>query len=146
MHGYWKCVLVRDPMAIVLMCLMLGSCGGQSKTTDRATGEARSSDSQGAVAELAGTWSGSAYISGYGTAVATATLDDRGQGHYFASVGGSQRQGRFRIVSWHNGYLLVESERYQERIHATRRGDTLWVDNVLLGQVRLQRVATNTFQ
>lgn len=136
---------MNDAKAIVLVYLMLGSCGGTSKTTNTATAEARSSDdSQGAFAELAGTWSGNSHVFGYGTAVATATLDGRGQGHYFVSVSGTERRGRFRIVSWDKSYLLVESEGRLERIHATRRGDTLWVDNAFIGQVRLQRVASGT--
>ena len=123
---------------------MFGSCGGTSKKTDTATEEARSSDdSQGAIGELAGTWRGNSHIFGYGTAVATATLDGRGQGHYVVRGSGSERRGRFRIVSWDKSYLVVESEGHQERVHATQRGDTLWVDNAFIGQVRLQRVASN---
>jgi hypothetical protein len=91
------------------------------------------------LAELAGAWSGTAVVPSYGTAVGTVSLDAKGQGHYFVTLSGSSQNGLLRVVSWDHRWLVVElGVGLQQRIHATRKGDALWLD-APWGQVRLDR-------
>lgn len=136
--------------AQALLLVLSAGCGGNGKQAEPAKGESAESEpakdepkppapASDSRAALAGSWSGATSIPGYGSVVATFTLDNQGSGYYFVSAGGRQEQGPFKLLSWEKGYLLVEAKGHQERVHATHRGDKLWVDHTLIGQVLLVR-------
>lgn len=130
---------VRALLAVLLLWPL--ACGGKAKTGEDARSEPGAVvPASGPFATLAGTWTGTADLPGYGTVIATAILDARGQGQYFVTVSGAKRQGAFRVLAWDTSYLLVESEGHEERIHATLKGNALWIDNAFIGQVRLDRL------
>lgn len=124
----------------VFLFLLLASCGGkQASSQSGAEDAAAPSNTRGPFEVLAGAWQGSANITGYGTAIGTATVDAQGLGHYFVTLSGSKHQGPFTIVSWDGQYLVLEADGHQERVHASLRGESLWIDHPFIGQVRLQR-------
>ena len=127
----------------VLLLVLIAGCGGNGVQAEQASSEQAPRDrpvvATDSRAALAGSWSGATSISGYGTVVATFTLDSLGSGFYFVSASGKQLQGPFKLLSWDTHYLLVEAKGHQERVHATHRGNELWVDHTLIGQVKLVR-------
>lgn len=94
----------------------------------------------GLVSQLAGEWSGSTVIPGYGTAVATANVAANGSGYYVAVVAGQNRSGPFRVLSWDGSWLTVLVDGTREQFTARYEGQKLVVDVTFLGAVELHRI------
>jgi hypothetical protein len=91
------------------------------------------------VAALAGSWSGSADVKGYGMTTAVVTLDSKGEGHYLVSLSGVSRNGSLLLSFWDGRWLHAEALGQQERIRGTLTGNQLRLELPYVGTVVLQR-------
>jgi hypothetical protein len=92
------------------------------------------------VAALAGAWTGSTEVKGYGFATAILSLDSHGQGVWSGSLSGLPHSGTLRVTFWDGQWLHGEAMGHRQRVRAKLKGGTLLVDLPYVGKVLLYRV------
>ena len=132
----------RRGLLVFLVLLVLLSCGGQEISGNQKVSDSARrpiSANHAGADQLAGEWNLSLWLPSHGTVVANLHLDENGHGEYLVTATGLRRSGALRVTAWDGEWLEGKAAGVRKRMRATMKGNILYIELPVFGQVLLIR-------